>query len=204
MLCRGVLLLTQSFITPKPHAALLVLAAVVNIYLLVRFVHFHRRCFGRGKHNRATTLTLMMLVGAEVLLAFNPYFNMLGTMLPVLQIAVNFTTKRSAAHQNGVIMCFIAYMFLPVYYSLQDGNIFRVEPVRWVGWFMLVMMALQLVILKLQEHKKQLRSYLKRHKKSHQYGGVMEVDCPICLAPISNASVMTTACKHSFHEDCIR
>lgn len=186
LLCRSVLFLTQSFTAPTPYGALMVLSAVVNTFLLVRFVHRHHRFFGLHKHNRSATLVVMVLMCAEVLLAFNPYYNCLAVMLPVLQLLVNASTRRNADPQHGFLACFVMHSLLPLYYSLDSSNVFRIEPVRWAGWLMLALLALQILLLKLQEFQTRIRCYFRRRKQANLNSEFAGSDCPICLAPIGN------------------
>jgi hypothetical protein len=150
ILCRSVFFLTQSFITPKPYGGILVMMAVLNTFLMIRFIHRYSRCFQTRKHNRAATLTVLVLMSLEVLLVFSPWFNVASCLLLVMQIIVNTTTRRNAHPQNSFLACFITHYMLVIYYTLCEDNVFRVEPVAWAAYIISILLFIQLAVLKLQ------------------------------------------------------
>lgn len=182
MFCRAVFLFTQSLTTVRPYGAVMVLLAVLTVVSTLRFAHRYHRSLGNRKHNRAATLTLLLLVGAELLLVFNPYYNCAMSLLLCMQIIANASTKRTAEPQHSITACFVVHHLLVVYFSLVEGNLIRVQPVPWVGYFIIVSVMLQLVGLKLQEYRYSIRRCLWRRTRKESVPG----DCPICLCAIGN------------------
>lgn len=204
MLVRSVFLFTHSFITPRPYGGVLVMLAVVNSFLTIRFVHKYSCCFEVRKHRGATTLSVLLLMAAELLLAFNPYYNSAGGLVLLLQIAANARVSGNAQKQHAFVGCYVSHTLLTVYYSLCDGNIFRVQPVQWAGNAIIGSLVLQLIVLLVQEHKRELKKLVFRRGRSTLPPELVGSDCPICLSPLqSPLEVIVTECKHVFHQSCL-
>jgi hypothetical protein len=76
---------------------------------------------------------------------------------------------------------------------------FRIEPVPWAAYTIIILLFIQLGALKLQEMKTFLRKYMHKKTLLVDIGEMANTECPICLSIIGIEPFIVTDCKHTFH-----
>lgn len=101
----------------------------------------------------------------EILLVYEPIYNIIGCMLPFLQILYNSQLTKTIKSQNAFIFSFLTHYSLIIYYSICSENVFRVEPVQWAAWIIIPLLICQTIWLKYQENRAAIKRFLKKKQQ---------------------------------------
>lgn len=165
VLGRSVLFLTESFLAPRPIGTLMSIMAVMSMFQLIRFTYRFSNCFESHKHSRAISITIILLMSMEILLVYEPIYNIIGCLLPFLQILYNSQLTKTIKSQNAFLFSFLSHYSLILYYSICSENVFRVEPIRWAACVIIPLLMVQTIWLKYQENRAFIRKIIKKRQQ---------------------------------------